>query len=115
MGATDRVYVLSGPRASLIGHDPIAEPGMDHGQVTATRRAIYESRLNRSGCDGAPPAKVPFGAVRPRCRHPAAVATRPRGVRASIPVRTRNVSHTSSTVSGCSPTATAWVVRPTGP
>ena len=44
-----------------------------------------------------------------------AVATRPRGVRASSPWRTRNGSATSSTVSRSSPTATARVLTPTGP
>ena len=44
-----------------------------------------------------------------------AVATRPRGVRAIIPARTRNGSHTSSTVAASSPTATASVDTPTGP
>ncbi len=38
-----------------------------------------------------------------------------RGVRASRPVRTRNGSATSSTVSRSSPTATASVLTPTGP
>ena len=42
------------------------------------------------------------------------MATRPRGVRARKPCRTRNGSATSSTVSRSSPTATASVERPTG-
>ena len=55
------------------------------------------------------------GARSPRCSQAAGVATRPRGVRASSPSRTRNGSATSSTVSRSSPTATARVDSPTGP
>ena len=51
----------------------------------------------------------------PRCVQANAVATRPRGVRATIPARTRKGSHTSSTVAASSPTATASVETPTGP
>ena len=43
------------------------------------------------------------------------MATRPRGVRAIRPSRTRNGSATTSTVSASSPTATASVDSPTGP
>src|SRR5256885_10977062 len=39
-----------------------------------------------------------LGGVKPRCVHAWPVATRPRGVRAIIPARTKNGSHTSSTV-----------------
>ncbi len=55
------------------------------------------------------------GGARPRCSQAVRVATRPRGVRASRPERTRNGSATSSTVSRSSPTATASVLMPTGP
>src|SRR5207244_2341488 len=55
------------------------------------------------------------GGVRPRCSQAAGVATRPRGVLASSPDRTRNGSATTSTVSISSPTATARVDSPTGP
>ena len=62
------------------------------------------------------PSRIPPGGTgRPRCRQAASVATRPRGVRASRPARTRKGSHTSSTVCGSSPTATARVATPTGP
>ena len=55
----------------------------------------------------------PRRAARPEVRPGrAAVATRPRGVRASRPARTRNGSATSSTVSGSSATATASVDEP---
>src|SRR6266550_8097636 len=90
--AADRLNVLSGPRASLIGHARNTEPGIDHGPVTACCQAVSGPVLNRSGAEGAPPAKLPFGGVRPRCRHAPAVATRPRGVRARSPARTRNGS-----------------------
>ena len=50
---------------------------------------------NRPCC---PSPDAPAGGVIPRCVHACAVATRPLGVRASIPARTRNGSHTSSTV-----------------
>ena len=55
------------------------------------------------------------GADRPRCAQAAGVATRPRGVLAIRPARTRNGSATTSTVSASSPTATASVDSPTGP
>ena len=64
---------------------------------------------NRPCC---PSPGTPLGGVIPRCVHACAVATRPRGVRASIPARTRNGSHTSSTVVASSPTATASVETP---
>src|SRR5699024_5636459 len=56
-----------------------------------------------------------WGAVRPRWDHAADVATRPRGVRARNPIRTRKGSASSSTVSRSSATATASVDTPTGP
>jgi len=60
--------------------------------------------------DAAPAA--PAGARSPRWAHAAGVATRPRGVRARNPARTRNGSQTVSTVSDSSPTATANVESP---
>ena len=74
-------------------------------------RVCQPTRQNSAG--GVPGTSG--GGGTPRCAHAAAVATRPRGVRASIPARTRNGSQTSSTVPGSSPTATASVDTPTGP
>ena len=55
------------------------------------------------------------GRSRPRCSYAAGSATRPRGVRARNPSRTRNGSYTSSSVSRSSPTAAATASMPTGP
>ena len=70
-------------------------------------RRIRRVDQRRTRCDP--------GGVRPRCAQATAVATRRRGVRSSIRLRTRNGSATSSTVSTSSPTATASVPTPTGP
>src|SRR3954462_8718639 len=50
-----------------------------------------------------PRTPAPRGTGMPRCRQAASVATRPRGVRARRPARTRNGSQTSSTVGGPPP------------
>ena len=59
--------------------------------------------------------EISAGGVRPIWRQPCAVATRPRGVLAINPLRTKNGSATDSTVSVSSPTAIAKVESPTGP
>src|SRR3954447_19095814 len=77
------------------------------GQSSSSKRVGEPATYDEGG--------VPAGAVRPRCSHAAGVAIRPRGVLARKPLRTRNGSATSSTVSRSSPTATASVLTPTGP
>src|SRR6266704_2284885 len=64
---------------------------------------------------GPPGAWPGAGGTRPRWVQAAGVATRPRGVLAISPARTRNGSATTSTVSASSPTTTASVESPTGP
>src|SRR5215218_2792375 len=99
------------------------------GRVARQRPGVYASNRGSDDVPGvagpaAPPPRTPpaplisappRGNGCPRWCHAASVATRPRGVRASRPARTRNGSQTSSTVLGSSPTATARVATPTGP
>src|SRR3954468_19710213 len=96
------------------------------GRVARQRPRVYASKRGSDdvpGVDGAPPtppamppsSAPPRGRGCPRWCQAASVATRPRGVRASSPARTRNGSQTSSTVLGSSPTVTASVATPTGP
>ena len=78
-----------------------AAPGLQDVEQRRGRRLVRRPR--------------PAAPSSPRCSQAAGVATRPRGVRARKPSRTRNGSATSSTVSRSSPTATASVESPTGP
>ena len=98
------------------GHDAATRTAAFVGESRPTVVAVRDVRprpavaVRRTGAPG-----CPRGGTSPRCSQAAAVATRPRGVRASSPSRTRNGSATSSTVSRSSPTATASVLSPTGP
>ena len=71
------------------------------------------SNLHSSNSVGVGSARASAGGSSCRCRHAAGVATRPARVRASIPTRTRNGSHTSSTVPAPRrPRPPAWSARP---
>ena len=93
LGADTQPGRRTGPpvRLTCSGTRPRAISTSNSGSAADRRRVGRRRPRHRAAARRGAPAA-------PRWHHAAAVATRPRGVRASRPARTRNGSHTSSTV-----------------